>query len=107
MASINLPDYVNERNADRIMYAYDGDSLSYALRCPDGQVLCVDFLPENYPALNISTYPSAQVWYDGLSEFFFGLFDENVLKELRENADRLGVTLSAETRALLYPEDEE
>lgn len=97
---MDLSGYINERHPGLIVYAYDGESLSYAT-VVDGEVLYIDFIPGNYPALTVGTKPSAQAWFDELWEGFFGLFDDDTRKDLRAAAERHGVTLKPEIAELL------
>lgn len=101
MPIVSIPELLSERSSQRLFYAYDGDSMSYGYVTDDGQVLCVDFIPENLPALQIYSVPDVEAWYEGMSEAFFGLYDEGVRRELRETAAARGVTLSARVTELL------
>ena len=100
------PAGLTEKDANRLFYAYDGEAMSYGYLDPAGQVLCVDFIPQNQPALTLYVVPSVQAWYDGINPQAFMLWDEDVKAELRENAERHGVVLSEEKTALLAAEAE-
>lgn len=93
---------LNEKNPNRLYYAFDGDNMAYAVADPSsGDVLCIEFIPGSMPALGIRVVESVQDWFDGMNESFFGLDDDSVRAELRATAEKYGVTLSDEKAALL------
>lgn len=93
---------ITEKDPNRLYYAYDGINLSYAtVDERSGLVLCVDFIPGNLPSLRISVADGVQGWFDGVSERFFGFYDEDAVADLRDAVAKYGVTLKPEVAEAL------
>ena len=92
----------NEKNPNRLYYAFDGVNMAYAVVDPgSGDVLCIEFLSGSWPSLDIRVKDSVQDWFDGMNEDFFALDDDRVKAELRDAVVKYGVTLSEEKAALI------